>query len=57
MNLISLYKPRLTKDNLLKYVAFITDLIALRLTGKISKEKSGEKFEKTTNKFVNRYGE
>lgn len=57
MNLTSLYKPRLTKNNLLKYVAFVTDLIAQRLTGKISKEKFGEKFEEATNKLVSKYGE
>lgn len=57
MNLTSLYKPRLTKDVLLKYVAFTTDLIALRLIGKISKEKFGDKFEKMTNKLVSKYGE
>jgi len=57
MNLTSLYKPRLTKNNLLKYLALITDLIAQRLIGKISKEKFGEKFERVTNKFVKKYGE
>ena len=57
MNLSSLYKPRFTKDDLLKYTHSIVDLVTSRLEGTISKEELTEKFEKTVNKFLKKYGE
>lgn len=57
MNLSSLYKPRFTKDDLLKYTHSLVNLITSRVEGTISREELTEKFEETVNKFLKKYGE